>query len=187
MWHHVVATLLDGGSCPSLQRALDSTEASAYGAAMVLYVDGFAYPIGFGTEFAGPTTSARNLVGVKTGLTGWLSADIDDIAIYEEALTEDDVAAHLAISDAPEADPLLLFPADRTDTDHDGVADSQDNCESAANPSQADEDLDGVGDACDGPPDRDSDEVPDSSDNCPGVYNPDQADSDSDGTGDACE
>ena len=36
-----------------------------------------------------------------------------------------------------------------TDVDDDGVADDQDNCRTAPNPSQADGDGDGVGDACD--------------------------------------
>ena len=38
-----------------------------------------------------------------------------------------------------------------TDTDGDGVADSQDNCPENANPDQADFDHDGVGDVCDAP------------------------------------
>jgi hypothetical protein len=35
-----------------------------------------------------------------------------------------------------------------TDTDGDGIADCNDNCDSIANPTQADCDLDGIGDAC---------------------------------------
>ncbi|WP_242094585.1 MopE-related protein, partial [Aestuariivivens sediminicola] len=37
-----------------------------------------------------------------------------------------------------------------TDTDGDGVADCIDNCPSVANPDQADADIDGIGDACEG-------------------------------------
>jgi hypothetical protein len=37
-----------------------------------------------------------------------------------------------------------------TDTDGDGIPDSQDNCPNVANPDQADSDKDGVGDACAG-------------------------------------
>jgi hypothetical protein len=47
-----------------------------------------------------------------------------------------------------------------------------DNCPSVANADQADDDSDGVGNACD---------------NCPSVANAGQADSDGDGVGDACE
>jgi hypothetical protein len=51
------------------------------------------------------------------------------------------------------------------DSDGDGIADSEDNCPSVANPSQADLDGDGIGDACD--PDIDGDGVPNESDQCP--------------------
>jgi thermitase len=93
------------------------------------------------------------------------------------------------------------------DSDGDGVLDSTDNCPAIANPTQADEDHDGIGDACD--PDRDGDGfanavdafpdnpaehadtdhdgIGDNADNCPDVANPDQADADRDGIGDACD
>jgi hypothetical protein len=58
------------------------------------------------------------------------------------------------------------------DGDLDGTPDTDDNCPSLANPSQADGDGDGVGDACD---------------NCVSNANPDQLDSDFDGIGNACE
>ena len=77
-----------------------------------------------------------------------------------------------------------------TDTDGDGVPDSEDNCPDVSNPTQADADGDDIGDACDqtpGGPDDDGDGVPNDGDNCPDVFNPNQADSDGDGVGDACE
>ncbi len=78
---------------------------------------------------------------------------------------------------------------DQADQDNDGVGDACDNCPQANNPDQADRDNDGVGNVCDQPvpPDSDGDGIPDDQDNCPLVANPDQRDSDRDGIGDACE
>jgi hypothetical protein len=59
-----------------------------------------------------------------------------------------------------------------TDTDGDGIPDSDDNCPNVFNPDQLDSDGDGIGDACD---------------NCIETPNPDQADSDGDGIGDVCD
>ncbi len=68
--------------------------------------------------------------------------------------------------------------------DHkDGRGDACDNCNAARNPSQADADGDGAGDACD---DRDGDGALDADDNCPALANADQADFNRDGSGDLC-
>jgi uncharacterized protein YkwD len=67
------------------------------------------------------------------------------------------------------------------------VANSTDNCISIGNPSQADRDEDGIGDACDAFTDTDKDEVQDSADNCPESFNPNQRDVDEDGRGDVCD
>ena len=55
------------------------------------------------------------------------------------------------------------------DNDNDGFVDQADNCPSMANPTQADLDNDGVGDACDLDKDGDGISIPD--DNCPNDIN----------------
>ena len=71
------------------------------------------------------------------------------------------------------------------DADGDGISDQTDNCQSSANPNQADADSDGIGDVCDS--DIDGDGFTNSSDNCPSTVNLDQADFDVDGSGDLCD
>ncbi len=72
-----------------------------------------------------------------------------------------------------------------TDTDHDGVADTTDNCRYTPNPDQADRNWDHIGDVCEN--DYDNDGRPNATDNCSLVPNPTQTDLDGDGDGDACD
>ena len=80
-----------------------------------------------------------------------------------------------------------------TDDDNDGFADSNDNCPLVTNPNQADDDGDGIGNACDpnlndGPTgDSDGDGVRNNVDNCPLTANPNQANNDGDALGDVCD
>jgi len=81
------------------------------------------------------------------------------------------------------------------DVDRDGVPDTQDNCPTVYNPTQADTDGDGLADACENCPlaynpsqsDADHDGVGDACDNCPTAYNPSQSDFNHNGIGDACD
>ncbi len=80
----------------------------------------------------------------------------------------------------------------RPDDDGDGFDNCVDVCPTVYDPTQADADADGVGDACDACPgdpinDPDGDGLCASVDNCPFVANPNQADGDADGIGDACD
>lgn len=75
------------------------------------------------------------------------------------------------------------------DSDGDGIPNNLDNCITIANPDQADDDNDGIGNPCDEVvnPDTDGDGIPDNMDNCIEIANPDQADDDNDGIGNTCD
>ena len=70
------------------------------------------------------------------------------------------------------------------DNDNDGVLNAADNCPLVANPTQADWNHDGIGDACQ---DSDGDGIIDSVDNCRALANPGQDDTDQDGVGNSCD
>jgi len=82
------------------------------------------------------------------------------------------------------ADTPNIGIAISSDSDHDLVSDSTDNCPHIYNPMQEDMDTDDIGDLCD--PDMDGDGVDNDLDNCPTISNPGQADADGDGYGDDC-
>jgi sugar lactone lactonase YvrE/Ca2+-binding RTX toxin-like protein len=187
-WHHVVVTGQYDHYCEGDSGPLSPPQ-------IRLYVDGFVYPLYLEKGYyplTVNTLSEPNLVGARnsgSGLTDWLHATVDDVAIYRYPLSEGEVKFHMAIGDAPDPPVLLVPPVDPEDgdSDEDGVLDSVDNCPEASNPEQADADADGVGDACQQEPDADGDEISDEVDNCPEVANKGQTDSDSNGVGDACE
>lgn len=71
------------------------------------------------------------------------------------------------------------------DYDLDAVTDSNDNCPSISNASQADFENDGTGDVCDS--DDDNDSIADDTDNCPFIANQTQINTDGDSEGDPCD
>lgn len=94
------------------------------------------------------------------------------------------VCADAAVEDEDQGieQDSLVTPSDR---DGDGTVDERDGCPDVFDPSQADQDDDGIGNACDA--DLDGDDVPNATDNCPDAANADQLDSDGDARGDLCD
>ena len=91
------------------------------------------------------------LIGRDPVARWYFTGALDDIRIYNRELSA--------------AEVLALYHWPMVDSDGDGVADSTDNCPNIANPTQADCDNDGIGDACEiaaGALDRNHDGIPDS-------------------------
>ncbi len=145
-----------------------------------------------------PGVSGKGVLQVELWIS-WLYS-VDYLVLFDSSMYPSGVKFQTAVPAAPappEAPPVgeteepavangPEFPGVRITetTDNDGVDDRFDNCPSTYNPTQADLDHDGIGDACD--LDADGDGVEDTLDNCLRLSN-DQSDLDGDGVGDACD
>jgi len=103
----------------------------------------------------------------------------------EKAPTVQAAPANAVAQPSPSKPPVSApQPAAPTDSDHDGVSDTIDNCPSRGNADQVDHDGDGVGDACD--PNDDHDGLSDAQEREYGT-DPTMTDTDADGKDDAVE
>ncbi len=143
---------------------------------------------------------AADLAGDGTlddaGLKGKLTAAETALAAKSVRAALAEYMASLGLPGAPPDFARIL------DQDHDGLANSDDNCPFVVNLDQANADGDDRGDACDTCPDSgvdmDGDGYDDGCDNCPAVANPEPpqeampqfgqlSDTDQDGLGNACD
>jgi hypothetical protein len=104
----------------------------------------------------------RNGQAIETACDGSGQAAPDDPCV-ESAATLGDGSLRIVVLSS-HASRWNLGYRKPVDTDNDGRIDSADNCPAVANPSQANNDGDSAGDACDA--DDDNDGVPDTADAC---------------------
>jgi large repetitive protein len=144
---------------------------------------------------AGPSgDDAQSAEEIEEILSGGLSA----VSVPTELEYTNDLFGLFLCEDT--RDSCDVAEPTSTDTDGDGIADTEDGCPDAYDPLQRDHDGDGVGDVCDPcplaaemtecshtPGDIDGDGHETESDNCPWIYNEDQFDTDGDAIGDACD
>jgi len=93
-------------------------------------------PLGIGNTVAGQ---------FRPGQRG-TDALIDEVAIYNRALTPEEIQEHYQRGLAGQG------YCGAADSDEDGINDDEDNCPDVYNPDQADSDSDGIGDVCDNLP-----------------------------------
>lgn len=175
----------------------------------IIYINGIPDAHDFFSGSLYVTTTTPTTAGIAPSGSYPFLGTIDGIALYNIALSPDDVATLFLdepaasepepeIEDDPGLTDEILQCSDDPDQNGDGIGDtcdddidgdsvpnSDDNCPETGNPEQADQDGDGIGDSCDD--DIDGDGVLNGDDNCPENDNPDQADQDGDGVGDTCD
>jgi uncharacterized repeat protein (TIGR01451 family) len=134
-------------------------------------------------RFDGPTNPANEIEenpftqwGNTLGFNVMAGADTWSAKEYKGYTFAGDIARGLDVYGFANCGDLGAIPPELpcataliadTDRDDDGVSDGDDNCIDTPNPDQADNDMDGQGDACD--PDDDNDSIPDSEDPNPFV------------------
>jgi thermitase len=139
-----------------------------------------AYYVSDGTSMASPYVAAeaalirsRNPGLTAAALKAAILGNVDAKAALDGlAVTGGRANAFAAVNSVP-ADPHATPPRIATDIDNDNVPDVPDNCDAVKNPTQADADRDGIGDACDPTPrgpDADHDGKPALDDKCPAAY-----------------
>jgi predicted extracellular nuclease len=95
--------------------------------------------------------SSADLLRQITGVTIWhINADEPDLIDYDMSFKLDaqDALYEPNAYRSSDHDPVIVGLTLTTDSDGDGVGDSDDNCPGTYNPGQEDSDGDGVGDAC---------------------------------------
>ncbi|MFC1697248.1 LamG-like jellyroll fold domain-containing protein [Nanoarchaeota archaeon] len=116
---------------------------------------------------------------------------LDEIAIYNRALTAAEVTDHYQKG----LNGQNLCDESDSDVDNDGIVNSNDNCPLISNSGQEDTDNDGIGNVCDNcinvpnqkQEDSDDDSKGNACDNCPFKANSNQQDTDKDGLGNVCD
>jgi|GEM_PF-2962163 len=104
-------------------------------------------------------------------LKGWpdVYGEVSEIVI-DGTLSRANIQANFDGDDNVEYEHLFFGCGDDDeplDSDQDGIPNSEDNCPNVPNPDQADEDENGVGDACESGSDDDGDGIPNDIDECP--------------------
>jgi hypothetical protein len=120
-----------------------------------------------------------------------VSAEFTIEAIDDNEVDGDIVVTITASADSHTIARTTITVIDDDDDDHDGVENSEDNCQFDANHDQLNSDTDFLGDACDDDDNDslldDNDSLLDDDDNCPLVANFDQLDANGNGVGDVCD